>query len=62
MSSLCRVMGYMMYVILLVSAVAEPEQKEEKKLNYGAMIGIALGCIIPIIVSGSFNGVDNSPE
>ena len=56
--------GGVAFLLLLIasSVVAEIEAKEEKKLNYGAMIGIALGCIIPIMISNSFNGVDNSPE
>jgi heme/copper-type cytochrome/quinol oxidase subunit 3 len=53
----------LLFIASVVAQVANvANEKDEKKLNFGAMIGIALGCIIPILISTSFNGVDNSPE
>ena len=39
-----------------------PDTEEAKGFNYSVLFGIMAGCVIPVMVMGSFDGVDNSPE
>ena len=53
---------YASYLIFLELVTAiEQDDEEPGQFNLGVVIGITLGCVIPIMIVNTYQGFDNSP-